>query len=260
MSRVATIATIKGFKMEVATVKNYMDSNYKYTDSNGIPNIHVYKDILDVSSLEDIKKTIEWSIQEFRWATKECISAYGGGEYYYHGYHYVIENPEEGMDDGVYKVVKILDRDKKDDVVCCLNIFSEEKIFSKEILNHYNMQVVSNYFTNKEKEEINNLCKNGDMEFELWHKYEWVDGEKVLSKDTIIKLMPVTEVGFRFIKPLVDDHRGLKDGSSDLLFWLAIPYTFNNWADNRELFDNRELINSGELLKCNTGRTTGLYK
>ena len=246
--RIETVVTKKGFKMEIADVKNYMDDNYKYTDSNGNPNIHVYKDIWDVYSLEDIKKVIEYSIQEFRWATKECISAYGGGEYYYHGYHYVIENPEEGMD-GVYKVVKILDRDKKDSVVCCLNIFSEEKIFSRGILHNYNMQVVSNYFTNREKKEINNLCRNGDMEFELWRKYEWVDGEKVLSKDTTIKLMPVTEVGFRFIKPLVDDHRGLKD----VLFWMAIPFMHNNYEDTGEL-------NSGELLKCNNGRVTGLYK
>jgi len=112
MGRIATIVTKKCFKMEVVNnVENYMDD------------IHVYKDIWNVSSLEEIKKMTECSIQEFKWATKKCVSAYGGGKFYYHGYHYVIENPEEGMDG--YKVVKILD--KKDDVVCCLNIFSEEK-------------------------------------------------------------------------------------------------------------------------------------
>lgn len=255
MGRIATIVAIKEIKMD------YIQGMYReYSSDYSSYELKAKISTTYVSSLNEVKETIGYSIGEISFANSESyydtyytpVGMRQEKHWYHPEYHYEIENSD---DEEIYKVIVILDTKEKE--VCRLNIYNEERTGSKEVKNNYYMDVVTDYFTQEEKDEINDLCRNGDMKFELWRKYDWKsfwdswdedEGEHTsdltFRENVNIKLMPTTKVGFDFIKKHVNYNRGFTD-SADFSFWIA-------GGDSSRY--------TGELLKCNNGHTPGLYK
>ena len=159
--------------------------------------------------------------------------------------HYVIIDRMEKDRPGLIKTVKIYNQENKE--LCCLDIY--EDTYRREVIFDYNMEAVVTFFTDQEKQEINDLCRNGDMEFELWYRFtddiDPYEGPLLFRRTPSIKLMPTSRAGFDFVNALESsDNRGFQS-EYDLVFWRVDQYGYNN--------------NYGKLSKCNNGHTLGTY-
>jgi hypothetical protein len=241
MSRIKTIVARKEVKIQCVTDVWYLgEGEYRYYKCP-------YSEQL-ISSIEDIDKVIADSIKVIE---KECyIHEKKYDDFFFttdehYKCHYVVINRMEKDRPDLIKTVKIFNQENKE--LCCLDIY--EGSYKREVIFDYNMEAIVTYFTDQEKQKINDLCRNGDMEFELWYRFtddiDPYEGPLLFRRTPNIKLMPTSRAGFDFVNALESsDNRGY-EYEDDLVFWRVDQYGYNN--------------NYGKLFKCNNGYTLGTY-